>query len=508
MNNQLKKMINVMFISLIILTLSYIIFFIAQSYISNRTEMISQAERELLNIQRDVYDKLEFIYKFREIINTEFEFLDFITSENEKSGKDYYNFRKNILNNMDNILAINNFNNNFKIIVNNQTLLNMPPLIYKSEKILGEELTIMHSSGVYNLYCISHIKYRKKTVTMEFIVPLNQIIKKRNSKAFFTPYNEKNKGIYTLGNNLILQNPNIQLRLSYPLDKNKLYNQFLTYGIALFMVSALFLTILFYLSYKVLKPQFTDMSILLDSVGLIKSGELNGSFKSLSKGSYFKKYSIQLQETADSIRMLIDKAVTAEQKALQAQINSHFLANSLEVVKMKALIKKDYDISDNLTDLGHMLRYAIELDRQFVTVDEELEYTERFIHLYSMKRMRKIDLIVEIDKELRFIEIPKLIIEPFVENAVEHGIVPAIGEGVIKINIDGRVDSINIKISDNGVGLGHCKVDDDGFPVKGIGISNIRKRLEKHYGDNSKLSIVWSDQGTEVHIYLGSLLNA
>jgi len=201
---------------------------------------------------------------------------------------------------------------------------------------------------------------------------------------------------------------------------------------------------------------------------------------------YFLHSRKQLQDSKKRIqeekirRLTLEKeAAIATLKLLQAQIEPHFLFNTLsnvislfELAPQKAVLM--------LTDLNEYLRIALQRTREErITLDQELDLIRRYLDILKVRMGDR--LVYEIEKgvDCALIDLPPMIIHPLVENAVKHGLAPKQEGGRIKIECVSDQDSVTITVSDTGLGI--HKVDETG----GIGLNNISKRLEDLYGDQA-----------------------
>lgn len=112
----------------------------------------------------------------------------------------------------------------------------------------------------------------------------------------------------------------------------------------------------------------------------------------------------------------------SEIKALQNQINVHFIYNVLESIKMMAEIDEKYEISDAVTSLGKLLRYGMKFSSKNVTVEQEIEYIRNYLDLINLRFDFEIILAINIPQFIYKQEIPKMTLQPIVENAIYHGI--------------------------------------------------------------------------------------
>ena len=143
----------------------------------------------------------------------------------------------------------------------------------------------------------------------------------------------------------------------------------------------------------------------------------------------------------------------AELRSLQNQINAHFMYNVLESIKMMAEIKGDFDISDAITTLGNMFRYSMKWTSGMVSLKDEVKYIKDYLNLLNLRFDYKITLSLKIPEEFLNTQIPKMSLQPLVENSVYHGIENLAEDTVIYIKVFTTDGIINIEVSDMGVGM-------------------------------------------------------
>lgn len=187
----------------------------------------------------------------------------------------------------------------------------------------------------------------------------------------------------------------------------------------------------------------------------------------------------------------------AQLKALQAQINPHFLYNTLEVVRSLAYDYNADCIADISKSLAKMFRYNISKDKDIVTIREEIEHIKNYIRIQKYRYKDKFDVVYDLEEDILEYSIIKLILQPLVENAVYHGIEMKMGKGIIKISAWLESGDIRIKITDDGLGIPQDKLDkinkalrgeilEENIQVQsdvGIGIVNVNTRIKLYYGE-------------------------
>jgi two-component system LytT family sensor kinase len=188
--------------------------------------------------------------------------------------------------------------------------------------------------------------------------------------------------------------------------------------------------------------------------------------------------------------------------ALQAQVNPHFLFNSLNAINMYVL--KDPNVTRELIRrLSSFLRYTLGNPDRFTTVGEELNVVQDYLIIEKARFGDRLVLAMDVEEKLKTLKIPILSIQPLVNNAVIHGILPKEGNGLLRIRIQRVYDEVIISVEDNGVGIPEDKRDalfEKGYGTGlGVGIYNVHERLKLLYGNEYGLTYSSvAGQGTRV----------
>jgi len=167
----------------------------------------------------------------------------------------------------------------------------------------------------------------------------------------------------------------------------------------------------------------------------------------------------------------------ARARALQAQLQPHFLFNTLNGIAM--LTRKDPERAEEMiTSLSDLLRMALDGERKpEIPLREELHFIDRYLELQRMRFGERLRVVRSIDRDTLGLLVPALLVQPLVENAIHHGIEPSGAGGCVRITTEREKDMLVIRIEDNGVGPGHSK----GGSGSGIGLGSIRERLAALY---------------------------
>lgn len=200
-------------------------------------------------------------------------------------------------------------------------------------------------------------------------------------------------------------------------------------------------------------------------------------------------------------------------KALENQVNPHFLYNTLETIKMMAEINREREISDALTSLGGMVRYNLTKDNRLVLITEEIEQIRSYCNLQNLMMNGRLELIYTIDGRIFSLKMLKLILQPIVENSILHGFRNFDGQCIIHISAEEYENNIRFTISDNGNGIEAGKLGalrerlDNNQENRlspdenGIGLSNVNDRLKLTYGTSYGIEID-SETGSGTRIYI------
>ncbi len=258
---------------------------------------------------------------------------------------------------------------------------------------------------------------------------------------------------------------------------------------------------------------------LLSSMEKVK----NGNFKEKVGFKYNDEIGMlgaQYNDMVDNINNLIGKVYKlqirereAELKALQAQINPHFLYNTLDAIFWKAEKSKQKDISEMVYALSRLFRTTLNKGSEFILVREEKEFIEHYLLLQSSRFRERLTYEIGFDPMIQDYSIPKLIFQPFVENSIIHGMEAYNKTCHIKITGAFANERMVFVIEDNGAGinqatvdelLGKTRSDEKVFlPKQGYAISNVNQRLALYYDIDYEINITGSPgEGTKVEIII------
>lgn len=197
------------------------------------------------------------------------------------------------------------------------------------------------------------------------------------------------------------------------------------------------------------------------------------------------------------------KLQTSEMKALQAQINPHFLYNSLSIINWKALEAGEQDISRVTLALSTYYRTSLNKGETMTTVESEVNNIRAYLKIQLIMHDNSFRVLEDIDIELMTCEIPKLILQPLVENAIDHGLdISDKDEQYLRIGIMKDDDLILFQVHDNGIGMTQEKADEIlTYQSSGYGVRNVYERIQVLYGEQGSMKVESSPgKGTKVTI--------
>ncbi|SFE94214.1 two-component system, sensor histidine kinase YesM [Paenibacillus algorifonticola] len=271
------------------------------------------------------------------------------------------------------------------------------------------------------------------------------------------------------------------------------------------------------LSYRITRPLIE----LKQAMSRAEQGNFNRRVTMLSNDEFgqlgrgFNKMMEEINRLFHEVFVLGMREKEAELSALQSQINPHFIYNTLESINMMAIQRKHAEVSDMVTALGKLLRYTIDkVDRQ-IQLREEIHFVDSYVRIQQIRYGGKLQVLYEIEDGVKDCLMPKLILQPLVENAVYHGIDGREEGGTIWISALRFEDELLITVRDNGKGMGETEIEKLNEAIckqpanqslqlsdqDKLGLNNIFQRIVLMYDKGSSLTVDGSPgQGLAVTI--------
>lgn len=258
-------------------------------------------------------------------------------------------------------------------------------------------------------------------------------------------------------------------------------------------MGALMSILYFYVTRSLTSP----LERLMETIGRIRAGdtELRVGYQAKDEiGMLGTEFNNMLDEMESLIgQQYEDKLLRnkAEYKALQAQINPHFLYNTLETMSSIASIQNCEMVSNLCQSLSNIFRYSLDMKHPYVTVAKEIGHLKNYIYVMNIRMREEIRYVFEIGEDVLQDMVPRISIQPLVENALKHGLKNKYGEKYIKISAENKDGILYISVEDNGTGMdaeemnARLRENDTAAVEEGnsIGLLNINARLKMAYGE-------------------------
>ena len=236
---------------------------------------------------------------------------------------------------------------------------------------------------------------------------------------------------------------------------------------------------------------------LRDSMAKVQEGDFSATVMEVPEqneiGSLTRSFNVmihQIEELMKQNRIEQEQKRKSELKALQSQINPHFLYNTLDSIIWMAEGKKNEEVVLMTSSLAKFLRQSISNEDQQVSIGQEVEYARSYLTIQKMRYKNKLEYEIYLEASIKSCQIVKLVLQPIIENAIYHGIKYKEGMGMVTVRGYEKDGCVVLEVADNGVGmdeetLKHIferhKVN---YRSNGVGVYNVQKRLKLYYGND------------------------
>ena len=296
-------------------------------------------------------------------------------------------------------------------------------------------------------------------------------------KKCLEKFSEKNKNKDTYLYETQIENTNWNLRsLANTNDLVTLKKNFSHIVIIIFLVSLAFSSIItFIVITKILKP-------------LIKLENHMQNFENnLREFHLSEKTGYEIQNLVEHFNVMVEKIKYLREyeiKALHSQINPHFLYNTLDTIIWMAEFEDNEKVISITKSLANYFRLSLSNGHEKIPLKDEIMHTKEYLFIQKQRYEDKLSYFFNIeDESLLSIEVPKIIIQPIVENSIYHGIKNLSGNGIITIDVYRENSTVNISVKDNGIGFEKAKQFKKS-KTGGVGTKNVDKRIKFYYGKN------------------------
>lgn len=279
--------------------------------------------------------------------------------------------------------------------------------------------------------------------------------------------------------------------------KDKLLSGFTNTRNTTILLSIAFLVLAAGLSYFMSSILTKNLYKLNKALKTIDKDNLDISVKIVSRDEIsqlyyqFNSMVVRIKELVSDIKQKEKEKRRAEMNALQAQINPHFLYNTLNTIQFLSVLQGVENIKTISESLSTLLHINLE-DRTFISVDEEMRYLKSYLSIQEYKYSNKLVSNFILEEGTGRLMLLKLLLQPIVENSILHGIALMKGQGTILIKIYTENNCLKLRVQDNGIGMGEEKIReilDNKVQSNGIGIQNVLSRIKTNFGNDYGISI-------------------
>ena len=282
-------------------------------------------------------------------------------------------------------------------------------------------------------------------------------------------------------------------------------HQMVLFGLSLLLFSIFLMA---FLNFRISAHISDPIRRLEQSIKELEAGRDNVEIE--ERGCYEVQHlSRSIRSMVSTMHHLMDDIVQqeaqkrrSELEVLQSQINPHFLYNALEAIRTDALLANCPDIAETTEALATFFRYTISNVQEYVTFSDELDNAENYFTIQRCRFGDKISLELELENErLLEVRMPKLILQPLVENAVSHGLEGKLGHGTVRIIVENSDRTFFLRVRDDGVGMPDEQVErlnaqfggvggaDMTQPCGGIALRNVNSRIRLMFGEDYGLHL-------------------
>lgn len=284
------------------------------------------------------------------------------------------------------------------------------------------------------------------------------------------------------------------------------------YMISAVLILLVALALAYFLSDEITKP----IKSLGNSMREVEKGNFDHVMLDVRGDNEIDRLSANFNIMTAEIKNLMEQNVEEQRQkrkselmALQAQINPHFLYNTLDSIIWMAEWGKNKEVVLMTSSLAKLLRQSISNQNEMVCVEDEVEYTRSYLTIQKMRYKDKLEYEIQVDPEILKCRVAKLILQPLVENAIYHGIKYKEGKGKVLVEGFRREQELILRITDDGIGMTEEQMSklfqkrETDMRRNSVGVLNVHERIRLYYGKNYGLSFESrTGVGTKVEIHI------
>lgn len=312
------------------------------------------------------------------------------------------------------------------------------------------------------------------------------------------------------------------LKVAYIFEEKALYAEIYKNMHKTYLILGVAIAITLIWSWCVCQVFNKRVRILTESMSYVQKGDFSHRIPIKSQdeiGLLSEAFNDMCEKLNDYIAKVYHSEIklkNAEVNALQTQINPHFLYNTLESIKAEALVNNDVTTAQMISQLGNLFRWSSKIDDKIVSLEDELDYINTYLELQQFRFHNNLKVDILVADDLLDYGVPKLILQPIIENTIKHGLRLGEQPGFIKISAEENTDHrLEILINDNGKGMTEERLTKIHKKLKkvisqedfgSIGMQNVHQRLRLMFGAEFGLTISSREgQGTTVKLILPAM---
>ena len=262
-----------------------------------------------------------------------------------------------------------------------------------------------------------------------------------------------------------------------------------------------------------LKRWIAPLEDLRETMLKIATGDQNlrakeaGAYELREVTRQFNAVLDQVDQLMADIRRQEETTRQYELRALSSQINPHFLYNTLDTIIWMAEFQDSQRVVQVTKSLATYFRLALNQGKDLISLSDEINHVRQYLFIQKQRYGDKLEYEIDEDPDFDNLVLPKLVLQPLVENALYHGIKEKEGQGHIKVSVQKQDIGLVIRIEDDGVGF-QATSDSSQSQLKrgGVGLQNVNQRLKLHFGENYQMKIdSVPSKGTTVEIYINKI---
>ncbi len=289
----------------------------------------------------------------------------------------------------------------------------------------------------------------------------------------------------------------------------ELYKGSLTIMLILLVVIVFISSISIFILHKMIDSFYEPLNRVILVMGDVKDGKMYKRIEMQSMDSDSLKLAEVFNSMMDEIDMLMERIKTEQVQleqikfnALYAQIKPHFLYNTLECIHWQSVAGGNKEVSTMVKAMAQYYRLCLSQGKEVINIETEIEHIYSYLIIQNMRYDNIIELDVKVDEEFLGIKIPKMTLQPLIENAIYHGVKSKnSGKGKVIINLKKQNDDVILEISDDGIGMSEEKINEINKSISehdenfGYGVRNVNRRIEIIFGEDYGLYFRINENG-------------